>query len=174
MWNNRSTLTNCPVDFSSTRIHLYIFFILKSEFAMSLSFLFQLKSGMKWKTDHFCYVGLFKRSDWLFFFQIFCCFSWVGVGGVQVEALQCYSFHEPVDIISSSTILSASCLNQSDPASSVKAKWPLRGKQQYKHSVRVAQMWRWSIKLTASSFIFYEVVYIYLNHFVSIPWVSNI
>lgn len=172
MWNNRSPLTNCPVDFSSTRIHLYIFFILKSEFAMSLSFLFQLKSGMKWKTDHFCHVGLFKRSDWLF--RFFVVFPGWGLGGYRWKRCTCYSFHEPVDVISSSTILSASCLDQSDPASSVKAKRPLRGKQQYKHSVRVAQMWRWSIKLTASSFIFYEVVYIYLNHFVSIPWVSSI
>lgn len=159
--------------------NIYTFFFIlfwKYEFAMSLSFLFRLKSGMKLKTDlffFFCRRSLFKRWDQVRF--IF-----------QVKSLHLFLIHQPIRIlISSTTILSATRLVQSDPSSSVesqttsegpKAIWTFR---QCSSDVKVD-----SIKLTAFTLTFFNLsffkVYIYLNNFVFCfislknSWISSI
>lgn len=143
-------------------IYTYIFFLFwKYEFAMSLSFLFRLKSGMKLKTDLFFFVAAVSLKDEI---RLDLFSRW--------NRCTCFS---SISQSASSSPPQPYCLppvsSNQIPRHQLKAKRPLRGQKQYEHSGSVAAMSRLIPSNSLRSLspflicLFFKV-YIYLNNFV--------
>lgn len=177
MWNDRKEELPSPTALWIFLQHIYIFFY------------FVLKIWICDVTELFVPIKVWNEiKDWSFFFGRRSLFKrWDQVRFIfQAKSLHLFLIHQPIRIlISSTTILSATRLVQSDPSSSVesqttsegpKAIWTFR---QCSSDVKVD-----SIKLTAFTLTFFNLsffkVYIYLNNFVFCfvslknSWISSI